>query len=182
MSEPNQLYMKVKIGRPQLEKFFEAKGVPVSTFPDTAEWISTKQYYGEPLTFERIEQYSPVSYSAGDAVSVWTSKRDYPLSTNTYDEETQTWTLAILEFSENYGDFIRMMTCLRRIADFKDIDTVDHLLIYGYIYEDCEVAAAIEITLGASRILTGAPSASLISEANAVMDDLLTRNQEKFKD
>jgi hypothetical protein len=172
LSEPNQLYLQVRISPAQLEKFLASTPGPASEFADFMEWIADKRYYGEPFTTEKLAGIGG-SGTAKAWVDGWTANV-YPPSINRYEEETETWTLALIEFAENYLYFIDALNTLRRIADFKDIDSTDHLLIYGYLYDGGSVTAAMQITPHNSRLLSAAPE-EVIASANQTMDALLQR-------
>lgn len=90
-----------------------------------------------------------------------------------YDEATQTWSLAVLEFAESREWVIGALNVLRRIADFKDLPGADYLLIYEYLFEQGSVVVAVELLPGQSRILPRQPPEELTVEANRVMGGLL---------
>ena len=179
MSEPNQLYLQVRISPSQLEKFFASTPGPASQFTDFMEWIADKRYYGQPFTSEKLAEIGG-NATARSWVDGWTVG-DHPPSINKYEEETQTWTFALIEFAENYLYFIDVLNTLRRITDFKDINSTDHLLIYGYLYDARSITAAIQITPQNSRFLPTAPD-EVIASANQTMDALLQRAGELNSD
>jgi hypothetical protein len=98
----------------------------------------------------------------------WTSE-GYPPSISKYDEATQTWTLA-----DDYLHFIDALNILRRAADFKDINSTDHLLIYGYLYDAGSITAAIQITPHNSHFLPIALD-EVIASSNQTIDALVQR-------
>jgi hypothetical protein len=94
-----------------------------------------------------------------------------PSSVN-YEDKTQTWTVAVLDFSENYDDYIAAVAVFREIAKYKDLPGDDGLLIYGFLFEDEAVAVALRIEVGASNFLDESESEALVSEANVAMEAL----------
>jgi hypothetical protein len=89
-----------------------------------------------------------------------------------YDDKTQTWSAAVLDFSENYDDYIAAVAVFREIAKYKDLPGYDCLLIYGFLFENGAVAVALRIQMGASTFLEESEAESLVPEANAAMEAL----------
>ena len=49
-------------------------------------------------------------------------------------EATQTWTLAGAGFSDNYAQWLTGINVLRQVAQFKDVDSKDYILVFPFIY------------------------------------------------
>src|ERR1700722_8570364 len=104
MSEPNQLYARVHMSRERLDAFLAGR------FPDAAadagllQWLETAEYYGERYTAALIGERVDLDCTVGEWVEEVTEDASHGVvmpSSNVYDGMTETWTLAVLDFSEN---------------------------------------------------------------------------------
>jgi hypothetical protein len=175
MSEPSQLYARVRISRNRLDEFLR------SAFPDPSgdeavlAWLSKAEYYGERYTPELIRERTG-SFSTVGAWIDWLMEPAASLpmpSRNSYDAATQTWALAALDFSENYDDYIAAVATFREAAKYKDLPGNDGFLVYGFLFESGHVAVALGIETGESRFLEESEAESLVSEADAAMEELI---------
>jgi hypothetical protein len=176
VSEPNQLYARVRLSRQRLDDLLG------SAFPDPSEdedvlgWLSTASYYGERYTPKLIRE----RISSEPTVREWVDRLLEPASygfampaRNGYDDGSQTWTLAVLDFSENYDDYIAAVAVFREIAKYKDLLSDDGMLIYGHLFESDGVQLALRITIGSAKFMGEDEAGELVSEANTVMDELI---------
>lgn len=176
MSEPNQLYARVHISRPKLDEFL------ASPFPDPSgddavlQWLSEAQYYGPRYTPETIREQV---VSGRTTIAEWVDELmgpgawGFPMpAANDYDDATQTWTLGVIDFSENYDDYTAAVAVFRAIAKVKDLDGDDGLLIYGCIFENDAVNVALRVERGSSEFLDEASAGWLVAAANVTMDAL----------
>ncbi|MCJ1885659.1 hypothetical protein LNN38_12455 [Pseudomonas sp. LA21] len=171
MAQPCQLYLKVAISRPNLEAFLHSEADSASCFDDFEQWLDINRRWRGNMTWHELCELGQGT-TAQAWVDGWSRHLRSP-AWNLYDEATQTWTLAVLEFAESREWVIGALNVLRRIADFKDLPGPDHLLIYEYLFEQGNVVAAVELLPGQSRILPHDPPAGLTVEADRVMGRLL---------
>lgn len=174
MSEPNQFFLQVQISRAQRDAFLQSVSAPASQFPDLLAWIAGESYYGEPLTPEALD-LACAGASPQQWLDGWTQPRQAASALNTYDEASQTWTVALLEFDENYTQFVVALAIFSGLAAFKDIDSTDFLLIYGFLYDGGDVTAAMAITRGSARIAPSSPPAEWVSRADETLNAMLQR-------
>jgi hypothetical protein len=139
-------------------------------------WLSKAEYYGERYTPELIRERLASETTVGGWVDRLMAPAPYgfPMpARNSYDDETKTWTLGALDFSENYDDYIAAVALFRTIANHKDLPGDDGLLIYGYMFGDGGVEVALRIETRASKFLDGSEAESFAAEADAVMEALM---------
>ncbi|WP_207885910.1 hypothetical protein [Pseudomonas sp. 30_B] len=171
MAQPCQLYLKVAISRPNLEAFLHSEADSAACFDDFEQWLDINRRWRGNMTWNELCELGQGT-TAQAWVDGWSRHLRSP-AWNHYDEATQAWTLAVLEFAESREWVIGALNVLRRIADFKDLPGPDHLLIYEYLFEQGNVVAAVELLPGQSRILPHDPPAGLTVEADRVMGRLL---------
>lgn len=166
MSEPSQLFVQIRISKEAFDRFLLHKVVPPSHFDDWEGWLSTTEYYGSPITHSTIDTFDKRAGNWNFTINSWLRnwiEADYPdyypPIINHYDEQTQTWTLAVPEFSENYGNFIVALNTLRQIAWFKNIDSSDYILIFRFFFGDGTEApdAVMKITPNSSEFVSSIP-------------------------
>jgi hypothetical protein len=181
MSEPSQLYVRVHISREGLDAFL------ASPFPDPSAdeallaWLGTAEYYGERYTPELIRERVDSDGTIAEWVEAVTEPATHGIvmpHSNVYDGTTQMWTLAVLDFSENYDDYIAAVAAFRVAAKYKDLPGDDGFLIYGYLFEEGAVAAAVRIQGdGEVRFIDEGEAASLVAEADAAMETLVAEGE-----
>lgn len=138
-------------------------------------WLASASYYGDPYTPDSIRERVGGDATIGSWIDGLTTPAAFGLvmpSRVSYDDAAQTWTVAVLDFSENYDDYIAAVAVFREIAKYKDLPGDDGLLIYGFLFENEAVAVALRIEMGASHFLDKSASETLVPEANAAMTTL----------
>jgi len=176
VSEPSQLYARVRLSRPRFDEFLKSAFPDASADEELLAWLATAEYYGERYTSELIrERVAP-----GSTIGAWVDELMAPApfgfvmpGRNSYDDATQTWTLAALDFSENYDDYIAAIAVFREVAKYKDLAGDDGFLIYGFLFENQHVDAALRIDVNSTRFLSDAETEAFVSEANAAMEALM---------
>jgi hypothetical protein len=179
MSEPNQLYARIRMSRTRLDEFLK------SPFPDPSSdgavlaWLSAASYFGDRYTPEKIRAQV---VSGSTTVGAWIewlmspSPYGFPMpSCNEYDDSTQTWTLGVLDFSENYDDYTAAVAVFRAVAAFKDVPGDDFMLIFAFLFGTGEAEVALRITSGTSEFLDESTAEEFIPEANATMEALMAK-------
>ena len=175
MSEPNQLYARVHLTRAKLHEFL-ASAFPIpSEDADVLAWLSEASYYGERYTPELIRERISSEPTVGQWVESLVASAPYGFvmpARNSYDEASQAWTVAVLDFSENYDDYLAAVAVFREIAKYKDVPGDDGMLIYANMFGNDDVEVALRIGMGTSQFLKEDEVADLIQEANVAMDRL----------
>ena len=176
MSEPNQLYARVRLSRPRFAEFVAAPFPDPSDDPEVLAWLAEAQYYGPRYTPERIRSnVVEGTTTIGAYLESLAGPGAWGITMpcrNSYDEASQTWTLAILDFSENYDDYIAAVAVLRAAAKYKDLPGDDGVVIYGFMFEN-GFELALRIVPGSSHFLPEEQSAVLIEEAAATIQALM---------
>jgi hypothetical protein len=175
MSEPNQLYARVHLSRAKFDEFL------ASAFPDPSEdddvlaWLFEASYYGDRYTPESIRERISSEPTIGQWVEQLVAPAPYGFvmpARSSYDDASQAWTLAILDFSENYDDYLAAVAAFREIAKYKDVLGDDGMLVYAYMFGNDDVEVALRIETGSSRFLAEDEAAPLVEQANVAMDEL----------
>jgi len=177
MSEPSQLFARLHISRAKYEAFL-ASPFRVEVDDALMAWLDEASYYGPRITREsvpeRASKYATVREWVDDMVAPGIMSMglgEIPYR-NEYDDATQTWTLAALDFSENYDDYIAAAGAMREAARFKDLPGDDGLVVYGYMFGN-GFEFAVRIDAGASAFLSEEEAAPLVAQADAVMESLM---------
>src|SRR5262249_49259310 len=171
MSEPSSLYMRVRLTAKNLEAFKNSLLIAPSHYTDWQPWLHTRTYYGE-ITDAEIQgmEFSEV-LSVGEYLSLLLQDVYASPSQARYDIASNTWTLCVMELSENYKDFILVLSILRGIAAYKDTPGEDFIIIYPYLWTDNSemyVDAYVTLTTGNSQMVNEIP-AEAITEANQML-------------
>jgi hypothetical protein len=175
MSEPYQLYARIRLSRSRFEEFLAAPFPDPSGDPEVLAWLSEAEYYGPRYTPETIRAQVVAGNTTVDAyVESLAAPGAWGISApfrNEYDDKTQTWTLAILDFSENYDDYLAAVAVFRECAKYKDLPSDDGLLVYGYLFGN-GMPLALRIRMGTSAFIVEDEATPLIEQADAVMEEL----------
>ncbi|OMG71576.1 hypothetical protein [Burkholderia ubonensis] len=162
MSEPSQLYIEVKLGRDAFNRFQAHQIANPSNYGDWQDWLSQHRYYGAPdETVDRaVSNHSP-GFVIEAVLDAWMESADEytgPIL-NRYDDATKTWTFAVVMFSENFGEILDTLNCLRQIDAYKDIDSDDYCAVFPYFFgrgfEEAE--ALMKFTRGKSEFTAAVP-------------------------
>ncbi|NQZ00063.1 MAG: hypothetical protein HRT45_05265 [Bdellovibrionales bacterium] len=155
MSEPSSLYLKAHIKKTELDAFLSSSVQPPSKYSDWADWLATNQMHDGGIGPKDIEQIQFTANNVKHFLDQWLGE----VGNNRfqkYDEESETFELSMLEFSDNYFDCIQVMHVLRELASYKSSETPDYLLIKGYSFGP-EPDITIELTPKKSRIINETP-------------------------
>lgn len=190
MSEPSSLYMRVHLTAEQLEAFQSSRLMAPRSYDDWQPWLDSKTFHGN-ITAADIQNLNPSLdagasdvQSVGEYLSFLLEDAYASPSQANYDATTQTWTLYVMQLSENYNDFIVALSILRGIAAYKDLPGDDFIIIYPYLWAENPGAFAeayVVVTPGSSRILNQIP-ADVIHEANQRLGNVLDAFRQSYAD
>ena len=143
-TEMSSLYLRVRISPAQYEKWLDSPMRRMEEYTDwnqmTDQWEEgwKEHYYHVDFRTVRelVESIRKEAASKGDG---WTSPPFYD-----YDAESGTLTYAQLLFDENFINYMIYLAALRSLADFKDTDGPDFVVIYPYLWDPgCDVIMEI---------------------------------------
>lgn len=170
MSEPSSLYARVRLSAPALRAFVESRPARPAAYGDWRGWLDRASFHG---TISDAD-IAATEASAEPSVRAYLDELCRPVinepSRERYDPVTQTWTLAVLQYSENYGDYIDILTIIRAIAAHKDLPGEDVILIHPFLWGG-EPEAYLRIVEGASHFAQQVPG-EVIAEADACFRQL----------
>jgi hypothetical protein len=118
-----------------LEEFTNSLLIAPRHYHDWQPWLRTRTYYGE-INDAEIQGMNPATdmgFSAartvGEYLLLLLQDADTSPAEVQYDAASTTWTLCVMELSENYKDFILVLSVLRGIAAYKDIPGEDFIAL-----------------------------------------------------
>jgi hypothetical protein len=169
MSELSSLYARVRLSEAALRAFVESRPARTAAYGDWRGWLDRASFHGTISDAEITAMPAGAEPSVRAVLDALCRPLDES-SRERYDPVTQTWTLAVLQFSENYGDFIDTLTIIRAIAAYRDLPGDDAILIYPFLWGG-EPEAYLRIAEGTSHFEPQAPG-DVIAEANACFQQL----------
>lgn len=169
MSEPSSLYARVRLTPAAFAAFQASSRVLPNAYHDWRGWLDRQQYYGSISDDQITSATHPENGSTvGAYLAEPSTLQEFGLGSH-YDAATQTWLFRLIECSENYVDFLLILSVLRAVAHYKDLPangaTDDFILIYPFLWGG-DANAYVVITAGASSFRTDIPPTA-IQEANA---------------
>lgn len=186
MSEPSSLYARVRLTSSAFAAFEASPPVPPKAYDDWRGWLDRQRYYGD-IDDDKITSatHSENFSTVGAYLAMPVTLGEFGLGSH-YDAATQTWHFRLVECSENYLDFLLILSVLRAIAHYKDLPAepanADFILIYPFLWGG-DANAYVVITPGASYFSTDIPPTA-IQEADASFTALYeaVRAQVNFAD
>ncbi len=164
MSEPSSLYLRLTLTEAALEAYKRSRPQPPRAYSDWQGWLATAHFNGS-IGDDRIATSEfPTDKTCGDYINLWV---DSPVSIpgSRYDAVTQTWTLIIASCSENYFEFIEILSVLRSVDRYKNLPDEGFILIWPYFWGGAPEAYLV-IDQGSSRLELNIPPAA-VTEADA---------------
>lgn len=141
MSELSSLYCKVKITKPQLEKFLSS---PLEEPQLNQNWLdfweSRKMYSKSVLTQEQLRNYN--DNNNREVIDGWI---DYPeaMAFSDYDETKEEWHWGMMFFSENYQEMIPMFAYIISLEKYVTESAENQAIIFPFFWGDDGVNAYI---------------------------------------
>jgi len=170
MSEPSSLYLRVRLSEAALEAYKQSQPLAPNRYTDWRPWLETKTYHGQIADDDIAALRFADDKTCGAYVSAWSGDIYAGPAASRYDPATQTWTLVIAGCSENYREFIEILSILRGVAVYKDLPGEDFILIYPYFWSGAPEAYLV-LAQGTSRFEQAIPPGAL-AEADARLQGL----------
>jgi hypothetical protein len=159
MAELDSLYLRVRLSKQAYQRYLDSVSLDARYFPDWMDWIGHARMHGPPMTPPDIAGIGEASLKepvAEKIKSLLEADDELSIGRSTYDEATETWRLGLLQFAQNYRDFLEWLPLLRAIDRFKDRPGTDILLVYDFLWSVEAYTVLFEIDEGTSRI-AGSP-------------------------
>ena len=163
MSEPASLYARLHLSEAGRAAYRASVPPPPNAYPDWESWLAGRQMHGS-LSVAGLSG-TWVADPAGSILEAWLDPaRSFPGNASS-KADSDTWRLSLLEFSENYGEWVSLLTVLRSAAPYVDPDRRSLVVVHDFLWGDPETDVAIELAAGESRILDVPPAAD-VAEAD----------------
>ncbi|MBO9582637.1 MAG: hypothetical protein J7574_00610 [Flavobacterium sp.] len=141
MSELSSLYCKIKITKPQLEKFLNS---PVEEPKLNENWLnfweSRKMYSKSVLTQENLYTYK--DHNNQGVIDGWI---EYPqaMAFSDYDETAEEWHWGMMFFSENYVEMIPMFAFIISLEKYVSESAENKAIVFPFFWGDDDVNAYV---------------------------------------
>jgi hypothetical protein len=119
MSEPDSLYLRVRLSREAYQRYLESVCADARDFSDWMDWVGKAKMYGDGITENDIREIGERSSKrkTGEEINAWAMDA-WNMGKSDYDEATETWRFGMLQFSENYYDFLEHLPLFRAVDRF----------------------------------------------------------------
>ncbi|MBD1420956.1 hypothetical protein [Sphingobacterium chuzhouense] len=142
MSEPNSLYVKIKITKEKLQQFFQDKPRTQTIDENWLTWWDSREMYSkQPL--ENIPVYR--MFSNRHILDELIKDRDFACSEQ-YDPISQNWIFVSVFFSENYTEILPMLAFLKNLANYQHNDGGGLAMIYDFLWGEGSIMAYLEFS------------------------------------
>jgi hypothetical protein len=157
MSEPDSLYLRVRLSKQAFERYLASATADARSFGDWLPWLGRARMHGFVFTPDKIVEIAQGvrKRSTAEEINAWTADA-WAIARSDYDEMTETWRFAIAQFSQNYREFLEYLPPLRAVDRFKDLPGIDFMLVYNHFWSSSRYTVLFEFAEGASRI-AGSP-------------------------
>jgi hypothetical protein len=157
MSEPDSLYLRVRLSKQAYQRYLDSVCADARDFSDWMDWIGKAQMYGKGITESDIREIAERSSKrkTSEEIDAWASDA-WNIGKSEYDDATETWRFGMLQFSENYYDFLEHLPVFRAVDRFKDRGGVDFMLVHNFLFSPQEYVVLFELSEGRSTI-AGSP-------------------------
>jgi hypothetical protein len=137
MSELNSLYVRLKVKKENLERFFQEKPVVAEVDQNWTYWWESREMYSPSLLSD-----IPVYPSATNRDVLDSLIKDPQTAGQEQQEKDQDiWSFSVVFFSENYFEILPMLAWLKSIAAYLEADDEGVALIYDFFWGGRSVMA-----------------------------------------
>lgn len=141
MSELSSLYCKIKITKPQLEKFLSSPLEEPELNKNWLDWWDSRKMYSKmELTQEMLRNYS--DNSNREVIDSWI---DYPeaMAFSDYDEAAEEWHWGMMFFSENFVEMMPMFAFIISMEKYVSESAENQAIVFPFFWGDDGVNAYI---------------------------------------
>jgi hypothetical protein len=176
MSERHSLYVRVHLSKRAYQQYMDRPCAHAGDFADWMVWLGGVALSGGPMTAAKVAEYARrggPDGSVGNFIAQWCAEPENAAASH-YDAASETWQFCVLQFSENYGEFLEFLPSMRAACFFKDRPGDDFLVVYPFIWDTGHIAC-FSIDPGHSRFRPDFPPrwhAEANAALGALMDDL----------
>lgn len=136
MSDVSQLFLKIKLSKQALQGYLShTTGSPIE-LPGLSNWLDQQRLNGIEVYIDDIEEQCSSQLQVINWLQSYCTEQNAAMQEpyiNHYDEISQTWTFALLEFSDNIFEMITALYVISEISHFKDIESDDFVMIIPYL-------------------------------------------------
>lgn len=136
MSDISQLYFKIKLSKQALQSYLTHTTASPIELPGLSAWLDQQRYEGVEVYLDDIEDNCSQELLVMNWLKSYCDEQNSVAQEpyiNHYDEMSQTWTFALLEFSDNIYEMVTALYVISEIARFKDIESDDCVMIIPYL-------------------------------------------------
>lgn len=180
MSELSSLFVKLKIKKENLDRFFAAPLTTPAVDKDWTSWWDSREMYSKaPL--EKI----PTGFQPTNG-AVFQSLLDDKQTMSEEKREAGMYYFVSVFFSENYYEILPMLAILKSIAGYMEEGDEGVAFIYDFFWGGQGVLAHMEITAGKAVLKetkhTSEINKALLTEANERIQHVLDNVPEDYND
>jgi hypothetical protein len=174
MSELKSLYVRIKIKKENLERFFQDKPVAATIDPGWTDWWNSRNMYSpSPLT--ELPYYSTMETNRAVVDAFLNDRQSWTVEQNEGQGE---WVFSIIFFSENYTEILPMLAWLKSIANYQDAGDEGIAMVYDFFWGGKLIMAHIVLDNQQASLKT----TKHISEVEpAIMTEVTTGLQKAWK-
>jgi hypothetical protein len=141
MSELSSLYCKVKITKPQLEKFLGSIPEKPELNDNWLKWWDSRQMYSKmELTAEHLS-----AYNDNNNQEIIDGRMQYKqaMAFSDYNETTEEWQWGMMFFSENYLEMLPMFAFIISMEKYVSESSENTAVVFPFFWGDTGVHAFI---------------------------------------
>ena len=136
MSDVSQLFLKIKLSKQALQEYLSHTTSSPVELPGLINWLHQQRLNGIEVYIEDIEEQCSSQLKVMNWLQSYCTEQNSAIQEpyiNHYDEISQTWTFALLEFSDNIYELVTALYVISEIAHYKDIESDDFVMIIRYL-------------------------------------------------
>lgn len=146
MSELSSLYCRVKIAKPQLEKFLSATIEEPTLNKNWSDWWNSRKMYSKmELTQDLLRTYSDKNNQG--IIDAW-MKYPEAMAFSDYDEATEEWHWGMIFFSENFVEMIPMFAFIISMENYVSESPENGAIVFPFFWGDDDVSSYINFENG----------------------------------
>lgn len=144
MSAPNSLFAKIHITKDNFDNFQKSKPKTPKLDNDWLDWWNSRKMCSK---IELIEVYAYNDPTIESIINGWKNAK-LSLTFSDYDLDNEVWHFGIIMFSENYDEMIPALAFINSVAEFKNENAEDFVIVYNFFWSGNDVNAFIKYKNG----------------------------------